>query len=448
MKNNKIKKMHKQAFSVSQNLHSTKPDFKIKEILKEQLAIIKPSKIELAEIGKRTKEVIDAINVNIKKQKLSASVFVGGSSAKGTLIKKDKYDIDLFVRFDKKYDDKEISKLLGKIIPKNSMRVHGSRDYFSLKQKDSNAAFEIIPVLNIKKPSEAKNITDLSYFHVNYIKNKISKNKRLADDIMLAKAILHFSDCYGAESYINGFSGYAVELLIVAFGSFAKFIEAIAKTDVKKEKIILDPAKLYKNKTQILQEMNESKLKSPIILIDPTFKERNALAALSTDTFLRFQEVCKKFLASPSNKFFIAKDKEALFEQKHKNKTINLVISTDKQGGDIAGTKLKKFYGFFLREADRYLDISAFDFVYDEDSNKGKIMLVAVPKKQIVFSGPPITMKEPLAKFKKEHRNIKIIKGKAFAYEKSVSFDKFLSDFMNSMSKFIEEMDVTGIEVA
>src|SRR3989344_5865150 len=108
-----------------------------------------------------------------------------------------------------------------KIVPKNAVRIHGSRDYFVVKE-NNNFEFEIIPTLKIKKPSEAKNIIDLSYFHVNYVRNKL-KNKKLADEIKLAKAFIHYSDCYGAESYINGFSGYAVELLVIYYGSFTKF---------------------------------------------------------------------------------------------------------------------------------------------------------------------------------------------------------------------------------
>ena len=58
--------------------------------------------------------------------------------------------------------------------------------------------------------------------------------------------------------------------------------------------------KFYKNKQELLNSVNESKLQSPIVLVDPTFKERNALAALSQETFLRFKESCAKFLRNPA----------------------------------------------------------------------------------------------------------------------------------------------------
>jgi hypothetical protein len=75
-------------------------------------------------------------------------------------------------------------------------------------------------------------------------------------------------------------------------------------------------------------------------------------------------------------------------------------------------------------------------------------LLVAEQKKQIEFPGPPIKMKEALKKFKKEHKKIKIIKGKAYAYEPSISFDKFLKDFENERSKTISEMGIAEIREA
>ena len=50
--------------------------------------------------------------------------------------------------------------------------------------------------------------------------------------------------------------------------------------------------------------MNSSKLTSPIILVDPTYKQRNALAALSEETFEKFKQASKKFLKNPSIKYF------------------------------------------------------------------------------------------------------------------------------------------------
>jgi tRNA CCA-adding enzyme len=416
-----------------------------KDFLKSQLLLISPSEEETILLKEKTKNILDNLRDKIKKQKISAEVFVGGSFAKDTMIKKSKYDVDIFVRFDFfKYKEKDISKLLEKIVPKNSKRIHGSRDYFSVSEE--NIEFELIPVLKIKKPELAVNITDLSYFHVNYVLGKIKKNRKLSEEIRIAKAFVHYSGCYGAESYINGFSGYALELLISSYGSFMKFISVIAKHDIKKGKIIIDPANFFRNKLDITRQLNESKLHSPIILVDPTFKERNALAALSNDTFYKFQDYCRRFLKNPAPIFFEQKDMEADIKRKYKD-LVEIELVTDKQEGDIAGTKLKKFASFFIKELERYFEVKAFEFVYD-NKKTGKILIAAEAKKEIEFPGPPLEMKEPLARFKKEHKNIKVVKGRAFAYEKN-NFDikSFLDFFKNSKSNIIQEMDVSELKL-
>ena len=419
----------------------------LKEVLKKQSELMTPSKAEMFILEAKTKEIVSMLRDNLRKNKIVADVFVGGSFSKNTLIKKDKYDVDVFVRFDKKYKDEELSKLLGRIVIKNSRRIHGSRDYFSFNDKADRVDFEIIPVVKIIRPDQARNITDLSYFHVNYVNKKIEKNKKLADEIRLAKAFAYYQGCYGAESYINGFSGYGIELLISHYKTFMKFIEAVAKFDIKKqEKIVIDDEKSYKNKEAVMRELNESKLLSPIVLIDPTHKDRNALAALSAGTFIKFKEACTKFLKSPSDKFFEFVDVEKKILEKYEKKLIRLEISTEKQSGDIAGTKLKKFYNFFLKETQRYFDVKESIFKYDEDANVGRIILVPIMKKEIIFSGPPITMEKELRLFKKEHKKIKIVKGKAQASEKSIEFNEFLKNFLNQKSKVILDMDVSDIK--
>ena len=250
----------------------------INSILIEILEKVEPPKKELDIIKNSLEDFIKKFEKKLKILKINAEVFVGGSFAKNTVIKKDYYDVDVFIRFDKKYGNEEISKLTGKILKGfvNVSIIHGSRDYFRVKISPS-FFIEIIPVRKIKNPKDAENITDLSYSHVNYIKRKI-KSQKLLDEMKLAKMFCYANHCYGAESYIKGFSGYSLELLIYYYGSFLKFIKTISKME---NKIVLDIEKQYKNKQEILMDLNSSKLKSPIVLIDPTYKQRNTLAALS-----------------------------------------------------------------------------------------------------------------------------------------------------------------------
>jgi len=350
---------------------------KINQILKNQIKAIKPPIEIFGDIEKAIGGFCLNLEKKLKKKKIKADIFIGGSLAKNTLVRKDKYDVDVFVRFDKKYKSDEISKLLGEVLGKGVKKIHGSRDYYQLIT--NGIIIEIVPVMKIKKPQEAQNITDLSYFHVGYVLSKLSKNRKLSDEILLAKTFTYAQNCYGAEGYINGFSGYALELLICSYGSSLKFIKAISKANINK--IIIDDSKFYKNKNEILRELNKSKRQSPIILIDPTFKERNALAGLSNETFLKFKKICHTFLKKPSSKFFEKRDVSEELKRKHGKKLITICIKTSKQAGDIAGSKSKKFFKFFIRKLEREFKIKKSEFDYDGKKNISYFYFVLERKK-------------------------------------------------------------------
>jgi tRNA CCA-adding enzyme len=414
----------------------------IEQVTSEILNDIKPQKEQLDKITRISNEFCKNLDIKLKQKKIIAEVFIGGSLAKKTLVKKDKYDVDIFVRFDKKYDDK-ISGLLEKILPKNHDKIHGSRDYFQIKE--DGVILEIIPVIKIKTPDESKNVTDLSYFHVNYISKKIKQNPRLSDDIILGKAFAFACDCYGAESYINGFSGYAIELLVSHYGSFLKFIKSIADSK-DNEKIIIDDLNFYKKKSDILREMNEAKILNPIILIDPTCKDRNALASLSNHTFHKFKEYSIGFLKNPGKEFFQIKDIE---NEMKKIKELRIIqVKTTKQKGDISGTKSKKFYNFFIREFKKEFIIKTAEFIYDDKENIASFYIVESKKPEETIKGPPVTHLKGLTSFRKAHPDAFIKDEHSYAKIKhDYSFDEYFKIFKKNYSKVIKEMSISDIKL-
>jgi tRNA nucleotidyltransferase (CCA-adding enzyme) len=421
---------------------------KINSILQQALEKIEPPKEDLGIIKNSLKDFLEKTEKEIKKLKIDCEVFVGGSFAKNTMIKKDYYDADVFFRFNKKYKDEEISKLTEKILKDfvNVSVVHGSRNYFKIKISP-DFFIEIIPVIKVKNSREARNITDLSYSHVKYIKRKI-KSQKILNEIKLAKVFCYANHCYGAESYIKGFSGYGLELLVYYYKDFLKFVKAIART---KDKIIIDIEKDYKNKQEILMDVNSSKLKSPIILIDPTYKQRNVLAALSDETFQRFQKVCTNFLENPSIECFeIQKtdlEKIKLKAKKQKCEFILLESKTDKQEGDIAGTKLLKFYNHLNEEISRFFEVKEKGFNYNGEKS-ARNFLVVKGKKEILFDGPNIKDKKNLVNFKKKHKNA-FEKNKRIWAKEKINFD--LKDFIKKWKiknkKKIKEMSIEELMV-
>jgi len=413
-------------------------------VLKEVLKNIKPTEEQLKKIEIVVNDFKDKVKAKIKKLKIDAEIFVGGSFAKGTMIKKDIYDVDIFIRFDKKY--KNISSLTEKILSDfEKTETKGSRNYFIIDK--GHFFIEVVPVIKTKNPDKAENVTDLSYSHVYYIKKKI-RNEKIRDEIKLAKAFCYANNCYGAESYISGFSGYAIELLICHYGSFLNFIKAFEKI---KEKKVIDIEKHFKNQNEVLMDLNESKLKSPVILIDPTHKNRNALAALSYKTFERFKTTCREFLRKPSESFFeIKKIDFNDAEYKAKKKKLDFAIitaETEKQSGDIAGSKLLKLYNFLNSELGKYFFIKEKEFEYN-GGKTAKFFFSGKGKGEIVAVGPQIKDNANVKLFKRKHKHTFSKSGRVYAREKiKLDLNNFLRSWKSKNGRKIDEMYVKKITI-
>ena len=420
----------------------------VNSILKQVLEKIKLSEKESEIIKNSLKEFLKDFEGRLQSLKIDAEIFVGGSFAKGTMIKKEHHDIDIFIRFNPKYKEEEISKLLGKSLKgtKNVLKIHGSRDYFRIKI-NPHLCIELIPVIKVRNPKQARNITDLSSSHVKYIKHKV-KSEKILDEIRLAKAFCYANHYYGAESYINGFSGYALELLIYYYKSFLKFIRAVSKID---DKLIIDIEKLHKNKQFVLMDLNSSKLTSPIVLIDPTYKQRNALAALSEETFEEFKKTCKEFLQTPRLESFELQ-KIDLNKIKNNAKTkkyefILILAKTNKQPGAVAGSKLLKFHKHLNQEISNFFEVKNKGFDYS-GKKSAKYFFVVKNKKETLAEGPNFKDKKNVEKFKKKHKHTYVKSGKIYAKEKiKFNIKEFIKSWKDKNKQRIKEMYINELKV-
>lgn len=386
---------------------------KIKSILSEVLKEIQPDKNYEKEIFEKLNFIIGKINKNQKDVK----AILGGSGAKGTWLKT--FDADIFVLFGyKKFRDKndKLSDFLEKILRKKlkgTIRIHGSRDYFQIKQ--NKFTFEIVPILKIQKAEQARNITDVSPLHSKWV----LRHKKLVDQMKLTKQFCQAQDVYGAESYIRGFSGYICEILTVYYGSFLNLMRNAAKWQ---DKVVIDVQRHYKGK-DVFKLVNTSKLLSPLIAIDPVQKDRNAAAALSAEKFEAFKKAANGFLKNPSKEFFAKKELSALFL---KEKTINKKLITIKSKPltgkiDVVGSKLLKIYEFFNKELDNH-DFRIMKTGWEWNKKNDAIfyfLLDSKPlSKYIELEGPPLKMKQHVGNFKKVHRKTFNKNNKIYAYEK------------------------------
>lgn len=356
---------------------------------------VQPSKKEVLEVSSLAKEIISKIKIK------DAKAVLGGSGAKNTWLP-GKKEIDIYVKFNyKKYKDKS-EKLSDLVYPKlkkafkKVTSLHGSRDYFQVFK--DNFTIEIIPILDIKKADEAKNITDISQLHVDYVK----KYAKLANEIRLAKTFAKAQEVYGAESYIRGFSGYVLELLVIQYGSFKKLINAASKW---KEITAI-------GKKDDVATLNYSKKVSPLILIDPVQSTRNAAAALSDEMYNKFIAVCKSYSKKPSDEFFTPKKHS--FKSDHNSILLEVKPKSGKQ--DVVGAKLLKAFEHIKRKLEEN------DFkIKDAKWHWNKIALFSYELESSVLDefkevrGPPVNLKHHLEEFEKKHGKIYTKNGISYA---------------------------------
>ncbi len=369
---------------------------------------IKPNKKEEQEV----KNKVDLFLKKINSKLLNAEAIVGGSFAKGTWLK-NQHDIDIFVLFTTPQNISTRLEVAIKATFDNMEKIHGSRDYFLVNYENLN--FELVPVLKINSSEKAENITDISPMHVDYIKKNI--NEKLADEIRLTKYLMKMNKCYGAETYIGGFSGYLIELLVIYYKGFNNLIKSTVNW--KHGEIIN-----LENENNFISEQ-----KFPLIVIDPVQANRNVSAALRDDKFHLFINLAKKFNSKLSVKFFK--------EIKINPSKYNLVFRIEPVKGskDVSGTKMLKAFEKINSE----LNLNEFkvinsdwewtDFGYFYFKIKNKTL-----SKTVKHYGPPVRFEQDAEKFKLAHKNLKIKEEKERLYVNLPRKFTNIKDFIKSLS--------------
>lgn len=401
----------------------------INEVLTKVAAECLPTQAEEEKLKLKIDEFMQKLKQAAKNNKINAEIMLGGSAAKGTFLKKD-FDVDVFIRFDYSYKDKPLSELLEGLLNSlnNSLksplknitafkfvRVHGSRDYFQAEYKGIH--YELIPVLYVTDTKKALNVTDMSPLHVEWLKKhlndnklndtKINENKSLRKEILLAKLFCKAQGCYGAESYIQGFSGHVLDILLVNYCSFLNLLKASQKW---KQFDVID---VEKHGTS--NQLNQSKI-SPLIIIDPLQPDRNAAAALSAEKFELFKQKAKEFLANPSPEVFVKKDYSLADLKKLKTnlasaKLIILNVKALDGKEDIVGAKLLKSYTHILKNLQlNEFTMTASGWKWDKrDKAKKAEFWFVVKESQLsdtaLRMGPPLKETHSVEAFKAKHPN-------------------------------------------
>ncbi|NJL43945.1 MAG: hypothetical protein HC945_01320 [Nitrosarchaeum sp.] len=311
-----------------------------------------------------------------------------------------------------RYRSEQISDLLAQAVPREAQRIHGSRDYFQLIR--NGTLYEIVPVLRVTSWKDARNVTDMSPLHVQYVKNHIATKPELPGQIRLAKHWCKAQKIYGAESHLSGISGHVLDLLLIHYGSFDAFITAAASWT---EETIIDIEHHHKDPKHAL---NAAKTHSPLILVDPLQPERNAAAALSPLLYKHLILAATAYLAKPTPEAFTYEPLSVTQLKRTFPQGLHAATLTPLPGKqDIAGARCKSAYEHLTR----HIDLHGFDLLATgwEYQNTHALCYWVVASDELpriaIHAGPPLTRPEDCARFSEKHSNTYTESGRIYAKE-------------------------------
>jgi tRNA nucleotidyltransferase (CCA-adding enzyme) len=204
--------------------------------------------------------------------------------------------------------------------------------------------------------------------------------------------------------------------------------------------------KFYKNKDMLMIEMNESKLLSPLILVDPVQPDRNAAAAIGPEKLNIFIKAAKSFIKNPSIKYFTKEDitRESMQKTAEKRKMPLIVITAEsgKEKEDVAGAKLFKLFNLIMERLEKEGKVNG-QWKFNDEKRAAEFFFLFKPEKKIIIKGPPIKLKENVKEFKKRWPRTFIKAGNLYSQRKS----KSLKEIISIPKEQLDEMGIKSIRL-
>jgi tRNA nucleotidyltransferase (CCA-adding enzyme) len=280
------------------------------KILKDVLKQIKPKPEEKKRLVGLARTVLKTTAKASKKYK--AKVILAGSLTRDTWLP-GKKEFDVFVAFPEKLTEKKLEELGLKVGKDVFTKLGGSYRVEYAQHPYTSGIIEdveidVVPCYDVKDAEKLKSAVDRTPFHVKYIEKHLTL--KLADEVRLLKQFLTANGIYGADNKTEGFSGYVCELFVIRYKSFVNVLKAAAQWKVGE---MIDLGKFYTKKD--FHDLWKKFKEQVMILIDPTDKNRNTTAAVSTTNFFRFKKLAEEFLAKPKAEMFFEKKLQPLNER-------------------------------------------------------------------------------------------------------------------------------------
>ena len=202
---------------------------------------------------------------------------LGGSFAKGTWLS-GQADLDVFLRIDPSTPEdrfEEIGLEVGATATQGYPRGKKYAQHPYTEAEIDGVKVNIVPCYDVA-PKAWKSAADRSPFHVELVAKMPREQK---DQVRLLKLFMLGVGTYGAEIEVQGFSGYAAEVLVIHHGDFLGVLRFFA-------------------------ELKRQQDGSLFHLPDPVDTSRDLARAISNEKVGELVLASRKFLSSPSMDFF------------------------------------------------------------------------------------------------------------------------------------------------
>lgn len=314
-------------------------------VFKQVLRQVKPSSEQRRKIQSASRRVLSLANSLAKKHK--ARAMLAGSLTRDTWLP-DKLEFDVFVCFPEKLKEKQMEHAglqIGQAIARK-LKAEWKTEYAEHPYTDiqyNGIDIDVVPCYAVQSAEKIKSAVDRTPFHVQFIEKHLPA--RLADQVRLLKQFSKAARIYGADTKTEGLSGYTCELLTIQCKSFLGFLKAVAKW---KPGEIVDLQKVVDKKN--LSEFRKKFWSQPLVVLDPTDKNRNTAAALTPKNFFVLKKRAEEFLKKPAAEFFFHPKHEPITEKelvetqmKRRTETVVVKFIPPKVVPDILWPQLRKF---------------------------------------------------------------------------------------------------------
>jgi len=293
-----------------------RPSMLPEDVRKKVLSKVAPDPLEREMVEGTADRLLEATREALRSMGVEGvEPVLAGSVAKGTYSRSP--DIDIFLLFPSDTSDatlEDIGLAVGAHVLKDPVRKYTQHPYTAGTFMGMQC--DMVPCIKVGKGEKVRTAVDRTPHHVGYINSTLRPQQR--EEVLLLKSFLKGIGAYGAEDTVRGFSGYLVELLVIACGGFEDTIRTLSairtvrepplfteevsdQSWLAEEPVVMDVTGGGPSSDQpAIGRMAEDFPREPLIVVDPVDPRRNVASPVSAQTLSHSARCARSLLERPS----------------------------------------------------------------------------------------------------------------------------------------------------